>query len=83
MATYDGPIAAPNAVNGVGRKVDYRVVPRAVLSDPTLAAVGLTEKEARDRWYDVAVGKVRADGARAKAIGDRRGTLKGGGSIER
>ena len=76
VATYDGPTAALNAVKGLGKTVDYRVVPRAIFSDPTLAAVGLTEAEARDQGYDVAVGKVRADGARAKAIGDCRGLLK-------
>lgn len=76
VASYDGPTAALNAIKGSGRKIDYRVVPRAIFSDPTLAAVGLTEAEARDRGYDVAVGSVRADGARAKAIGDRRGMLK-------
>jgi len=76
VATYDGPIAALNAVKGAGRSVDYRVVPRAVFSDPALAAVGLTEEEARDRGHDVVVGSVRADGARSRAIGDRRGLLK-------
>ena len=76
VATYDAPIAALNAVKGQKRKVDYRVVPRAIFSDPALAAVGLTETEARGQGLDVAVGKVNADGARAKAIGDRRGILK-------
>ncbi len=76
VATYDGPIAALNAVKGLDREVDYRVVPRAIFSDPTLAAVGLTEAEAREQGFEVAVGSVRADGARAKAIGDRRGRLK-------
>ena len=76
VATYDGPIAALNAVKDEERTVDYRVVPRAVFSDPTLAAVGLTEEEARERGYDIAVGKVPAGGARAMAIGDTRGMLK-------
>lgn len=76
VATYDGPIAALNAVKGLGRVTDYRVVPRAIFSSPTLAAVGLTEDEARARGHEVIVGSVRADGARAKAIGDRRGRLK-------
>ena len=76
VATYDGPIAALNAVKGIGRTVDYRVVPRAIFSDPALAAVGLTEQEARDAGYDVAVGSIQADGARAKAIGEQRGRLK-------
>jgi len=51
-------------------------VPRAIFSDPTLAAVGLTEAEARAQGYEVSVGSVPADGARAKAIGDNRGRLK-------
>ncbi len=72
---YDGPICALNAVKGLGRRVDDRVVPRAIFSDPTLA-VGLSETEARDRGYDVAVGTARVDGARATAIGDRRGLLR-------
>jgi len=76
VATYDGPIAALNAVKGSGRSVDYRAVPRVIFSDPALAAVGLTETEAREQGYDVTVGNVRVDGARAKAIGDRRGRLK-------
>jgi len=76
VATYDGPIAALNAVEGLGKTVDYRVVPRAIFSDPTLAAVGLTEAEAQAQGYDISVGSVPADGARAKAIGDKRGRLK-------
>ncbi len=76
VATYDGPIAALNAVKGLRRQVDYRVVPRAIFSDPVLAAVGLTEEEARKQGYEVIVGRVPADGARPKAIGDTRGLLK-------
>ena len=76
VATYDGPIAALNAVQNAGKKADYRVVPRAIFSDPTLAAVGLTEEEARTRGHDVVVGRAKVGGARAMAIGDGRGLLK-------
>ena len=76
VATYDGPIAALNAIRDEGRTVDYRVVPRAVFSDPTLAAVGLTESQAREREIEVAVGSVQATGARAIAMGETRGRLK-------
>jgi dihydrolipoamide dehydrogenase len=55
-ATYDGPIAALNAVNDLGRVVDYRVVPRAVFTEPALSSVGLTEEQARDSGYEVKVG---------------------------
>lgn len=76
VATYDGPIAALNAVKGLGRTVDYRVVPRAIFSSPTLAAVGLTAEEARAAGYEIAVGEASAVGGRSKAIGDTRGKLK-------
>ena len=76
VATYDGPISALNAVKGAGRIVDYRVVPRAIFSDPTFAAVGLTETQARAQGYEVVIGSVPVGGARAKAIGDLRGRLK-------
>ncbi len=79
VASYDGPIAALNAVKGLGRQVDYRVVPRAIFSDPTLAAVGLTEDEARARLRGQ--GRVGARGGRtghghrrhARAVEGRRG----------
>ena len=76
VATYDGPIAALNAVKDAGRTTDYRVVPRAVFSDPTLAAVGLTETEAREAGHDVIVGSVPVAGARAMAIGESCGRIK-------
>jgi len=52
-ATYDGPIAALNAVRGLKKKIDYRVVPRAVFSEPAVASVGLTEREAREAGHEV------------------------------
>ena len=76
VATYDGPLAALNAVKGQGRTVDYRVVPRAIFSSPTLAAVGLTAHEAQAQGYNVLVGEASAVGGRSNAIGDTRGKLK-------
>jgi len=76
-ATYDGPIAALNAVRGLGKKVDYRVVPRAVFCEPAVASVGLTEREARQAGYETRVGKhLFAHSGRAKAIGQTEGFVK-------
>jgi len=76
-ATYDGPTAALNAVKGLGKKVDYRVVPRAVFTEPALAGVGLTEAEARQAGYEVKVGTSPfAHSGRAKAIGQTEGMVK-------
>ncbi len=76
-ATYDGPIAALNAVNDLGRTVDYRVVPRAVFTQPALASVGLTEQEAIAAGHEVQTGVAYfKDSGRAKAIGETEGLLK-------
>jgi mercuric reductase len=43
---------------GVGmRRADYSVLPTAIFTDPELAAVGMTEREARDAGYEVDVVK--------------------------
>ncbi|HEX7974619.1 MAG TPA: hypothetical protein VF498_09445 [Anaerolineales bacterium] len=76
-ATYDGPVAALNAVRGLGKPVDYRVVPRAVFTEPALASVGLTEAEARQAGHEVKVGKALfAHSGRAKALGQTGGLVK-------
>ena len=77
MATYEGPYAALNAVRDLGRRVDRRVVPRAVFTSPVLASVGLTEDDARARGYPVKTGTFPfAWSGKAKAIGDTRGKIK-------
>ncbi len=76
-ATYDGPLAALNAVKGAGRTVDYRAVPRAVFTEPALASVGLTEREALAAGHEVKTGvSYFADSGRAKAIGQTEGLIK-------
>lgn len=76
-ATYDGPIVALNAINDAGRMVDYRVVPRAVFTQPALASVGLTEAEAIAAGHDVKTGVAYFEhSGRAKAIGETEGMLK-------
>ncbi len=76
-ANYDGPISALNAVRDEGRTVDYRVVPRAVFTQPALASVGVTEREATAAGYEVktAVRTFESSG-RAQALGETEGMLK-------
>src|SRR3954453_6187492 len=55
-AFREGEVAAENAL-GHDAVVDNRGVPRPIYTDPEIAAVGLTEREARERHGDdVAVG---------------------------
>src|SRR2546426_20060 len=56
-AFREGEVAAENAM-GHDAVVDNRAVPRPIYTDPEIAAVGLTEAEARDQYGDeVAVGQ--------------------------
>jgi dihydrolipoamide dehydrogenase len=43
---------------GRPRRADYTAVPRVVFSDPEVAAVGLTEQEAREAGVDVATSRI-------------------------
>lgn len=49
VASYDGRLAAVNALNRRRQKRDYSIVPSAVFTDPEIASVGLTEEEAREQ----------------------------------
>lgn len=77
VATYEAPLAIANMLDGTELQPDYRVMPRAIFTDPVLASVGLTERQAREAGHEVEVR--RSDvGTRgkARAIGDRRGRVK-------
>lgn len=47
LATYEGQVVGRNIVNGPSETPDYRVIPNLVFTVPALAAVGLTEDEAK------------------------------------
>jgi dihydrolipoamide dehydrogenase len=57
--------------------LDYVKMPRATFSQPEVASIGLTEKQAREQGYDVKTGSfpMRANG-RAKAINMQDGMVK-------
>ena len=52
VAANHGAIMVENAFNGAGRTVDYRHLPRVTFTTPNLAAVGMTDKQARDAGID-------------------------------
>jgi pyruvate/2-oxoglutarate dehydrogenase complex dihydrolipoamide dehydrogenase (E3) component len=52
VAKYQARVLADNIL-GRERRANYRGVPRVVFSDPEVAAVGLTEEQARDEGHDV------------------------------
>jgi pyruvate/2-oxoglutarate dehydrogenase complex dihydrolipoamide dehydrogenase (E3) component len=73
-----GTIAGWNAAGGAPeRTADWRVVPRPIYAIPEVAAVGMTERDARDRGLDVEVGTVcYADVTRTALSGEAEGFVK-------
>jgi glutathione reductase (NADPH) len=55
VAGYESGIVASNLLDGNSRTPDYRGIPSVVFTVPPLAAVGLTEAEARRKQLDIQV----------------------------
>jgi pyruvate/2-oxoglutarate dehydrogenase complex dihydrolipoamide dehydrogenase (E3) component len=58
MAMYEADVAVRDILEQGGPGADYRARPRVTFIDPEIGAVGLTEREARDRGLAVRVGHV-------------------------
>jgi mercuric reductase len=77
VAAYAGNLAAENALNGNSRRYDLSALPRVTFTDPQVASVGLTEKEARAKSVDVMVSKLPLSYVpRALAARETRGFIK-------
>lgn len=57
VAGEQGKTAVMNAAGGKNIELSYDVLPRATFCDPEVASVGLTERQAREKGYNVKVGK--------------------------
>lgn len=55
IAIREGHAVADHLFGGESREIDYESIPSAVFSQPPLAAVGLTEGQARNRYGDIKV----------------------------
>jgi mercuric reductase len=77
LAAREGTIAAENALAGSHRKIDLSTVPRAIFTDPQLASVGLTDREAVENGYECNCRVLSfSDIAKARIIGNTRGVIK-------
>ncbi|MBI2906773.1 MAG: mercury(II) reductase [Chloroflexi bacterium] len=77
VAAKEGYIAAGNALEGTKKTIDYNSVPRAVFTDPQVAAVGLTEDEFMGRYKvclcrTVRIGQI----PKARIVNETRGLVK-------
>ncbi len=76
FAFAQGEVAAANAV-GRDVKIDPRVVPRCVYTLPEVASVGLSEKEAKEKGYEIKLGRFPfAANGKAAILGERTGFVK-------
>lgn len=75
-ASYEGKIAA-EVIAGHNAQIDYLGIPAVVFSDPELASVGYTEKQAKDEGIEVVGSKFPfAANGRALALDSAEGFLK-------
>ena len=76
VAMEEGKCAVENMM-GLSSRVNYQVVPRCTYTSPEIAAVGLTEAEAKKKYPDVKVGRFPFVGSgRALTINQTEGMVK-------
>lgn len=73
VAAYEGGIITDNAIGGLNKKIDLSVVPAVAFTNPTVATVGLTEEQAKEKGYDVKTSVLPLD-AVPRAIVNRETT---------
>jgi mercuric reductase len=77
VAAYSGTLAAENALTGSGRVYDTNVLPRVTFTDPSVAAVGLSQQQALEAGYEVKTSVLPLKYVpRALANRDTRGLIK-------
>jgi dihydrolipoamide dehydrogenase len=75
-ASYEGKIAA-EAISGHPSEIDYLGIPAVVFSDPELASVGYSEKQAKDEGIEITAAKFPfAANGRALALDSTDGFVK-------
>ncbi|HET7420068.1 MAG TPA: dihydrolipoyl dehydrogenase [Candidatus Dormibacteraeota bacterium] len=77
VASYEGVCVVENIAGSSSRKPDYHAAPNCIYTDPEIAQVGLTEKDAREKGIAVKVGKFPfAAAGRALTLGQTEGFVK-------
>ncbi len=75
-ASYEGKVAA-EAIAGMPSIVDYKAIPAVVFSDPEIASVGLSEREAKEQGIDYVSGRFPfAANGRAASLNAGEGFVK-------
>lgn len=76
VAFHEGMVAALHAC-GEEVSVNYRAVPRCIYTSPEIASVGLTEKQAKEKYGDIRVGEFSfAANGKALILNEQSGKVK-------
>lgn len=77
VASREGIIAVEHMANKEPHLMNSLNVPKCIYASPEVASVGLTENEAREKGYDVKIGKFSFKGSgKALVLGDSNGFVK-------
>ena len=77
VASFEGILVVEQIAGLDVRPINYDHVPNCTYTDPEVASVGLTEKKAKERGYDVKIGKFPfTASAKARIVGDANGLVK-------
>jgi dihydrolipoamide dehydrogenase len=77
VASFEGILAVEHMKGLDPRPINYDHVPNCTYTDPEVASVGLTEKKAKERGYDVKIGKFPfTANSKARIIGESGGLVK-------
>jgi dihydrolipoamide dehydrogenase len=77
LSSAEGVALAERIAGRPFHPIDYDTVPACTYCDPEIGSVGLTERQARDRGYDVQVGTFRFGVlGRARIAGETQGFVK-------
>ena len=76
-ASHEGFVAVADICGNGGHEMDYGRIPSCIYLDPEIACIGLTEKQAKEKGYDIQVGKfpMMANG-KSLVEGDTDGIVK-------
>ena len=61
VASVQGLVAAHNA-SGESKVMRYNIVPACIYTNPEIASVGLTEAQAKDKGYELKIGRFNVAG---------------------
>jgi dihydrolipoamide dehydrogenase len=77
VASHEGVIAAEHAAGDEPHAINYDKVPSCTYCKPEVASIGLSEEVAKERGYDVAVGKFPFSAiGKAKILDETSGFVK-------